>query len=186
MKSQMRKILIALLLVMGLAIVGLAEDYHYKTASHIIRTGQTHLLIRPVPTMFNVDTELEALFKIYRYLDERFVYVNDDENHYWTSSDTMFERMSGDCEDWAMLFVALLRFSTTKPISSDRIWLVCSLEPKFGGHAWVLYHTKDGQTYSFDVVNDIYAYNGWQVTPKDIFFMLNDECVEDFISRWGC
>lgn len=173
-----------LVLVMGLTTAGLAEDYHYRTAAYLIRAKQTHLLIRPVPIMFEVDVELEALFMVYRYLHKRFEYVKDDENAYWTSSDTMFERMHGDCEDWAMLFVAMLRFSTTKPIPADRIWIVYSYDLAFGGHAWVLFHTKHGQTYSFDIVRNIYAYKGWQVSPKYIAAMFNDKYSHNLARRW--
>lgn len=184
----MKKLLIAIALGVSVLIfssVALAEDYHYRTAAYLIRTKQTHVLIRPVPIMFEVDTELEALLKVYRYLDDRFVYAVDDENAYWTSSDTMFERMSGDCEDWAMLFVAMLRFSTTKPISADRIWMVMSFDAMFGPHAWVLYHTKDGQTYSFDIVSDIYAHKGWQVPARYIAAMFNDKDSRTFFRNWG-
>jgi hypothetical protein len=181
----MKLLIIILALVVGLAVSGLAEDYHYTTAARIIRTKETHLLIRPVPVMFQVNTELEALLTVYQYLHERFEYVDDDENHHWTSSDTMFERMSGDCEDWAMLFVAMLRFSTTKPIPADRIWVAVSFDPTFGGHAWVLYHTKYGQTYSFDVVKDIYGHKGWQVSARYIAAMFNDEYSHDLTRTWG-
>lgn len=180
--SVLKSGLCILALTTGLAviappIVGLAEDYHYKTAAFLLRAKQTHVLIRPVPIMFEVDTELEALLRVYRYLNKRFKYVSDDENHYWTSSDTMFERMAGDCEDWAMLFVAMVRFSTTKPIPADRIWVTLSYDAVFGYHAWVMYRTRYGQPYSFDLTHGIYGYRGLQVRPKHIWLMFNDKDV---------
>jgi len=172
-----RKALIGLALVMGITTVGMTKDYHYKTAAYLIRSYQTHVLIKPVPIMFEVDTELEGLFRVYRYLIKRAKYVSDDENHYWTSSDTMFERMAGDCEDWAMLFVAMLRFSTTKPIPADRVWIAISFDTIFGCHAWVLYRTRYNWVYSFDITHDIYGYQGWQVAPAHVWLMFNDKHV---------
>lgn len=170
----MRIFLITLALVIGLTVFAQAEDYHHTTAAYLLRAKQTHLFIRPIPKMFEVDMEIEGVFVVWSYLIRKVEHIDDDKNHYWTSSDTMFERMSGDCEDWAMLLVAMLRFSTSKPISADNIWVIVSHDMVFGMHAWVMYVTSQYQIYSFDLTKNIYARKGWMVHPQHMLYMFND------------
>ena len=42
----------------------------------------------------------------------------------WTASDQMFTKLQGDCEDWAILLCALLRFHTPDGgVPADRVWI---------------------------------------------------------------
>lgn len=77
-------------------------------------------------------------------------YVSDI-GEVWTSSDQQYYKIprEGDCEDYAILLCALLRFHTQGGIPVDRVWVSVNLvtEPGVGvvaAHAWVGYKLKVG------------------------------------------
>jgi len=68
----------------------------------------------------------------------------------WTASDQMFTKLQGDCEDWAILLCALLRFHTPDGgVPADRVWISVNLvtAPGLGvvaAHAWVGFKLERG------------------------------------------
>ena len=72
-----------------------------------------------------------------------------DEGEVWTSSDQQFNEdpRTGDCEDFAILLCALMRFNVGVP--ANRVWVSINLvtEPGAGvvaAHAWVGYKLERG------------------------------------------
>ena len=101
---------------------------------------------------FDGTTELEAVQAAVDWVADEFNYVPDD-GEVWTSSNQMYERLEGDCEDWAILLTALLRFHTQyndgQTIGTDKVWIAINIvtAPGVGvvaAHAWVGYRLDKG------------------------------------------
>jgi len=73
----------------------------------------------------------------------------------WTSSTNLYTKIviegqgRGDCEDYAILLCALLRYHTSGGISEDRVWVAVDQVPG-GVHAWVQYIDEDGIQWNLD------------------------------------
>lgn len=145
------KIFLTILLMLVSGSYAFAE-YEQESAYSILRQGKGHELIHPVKVdLIEVETEMEALTEVYQYIAKRYKFIEDmkriGKKESWTPANEMIERLTGDCEDWAILMVSMLRFNTTKPIPPERVWVMCSYAI---GHTWVLYQDEDGNFYTIN------------------------------------
>ena len=93
------------------------------------------------------------------------VYV-PDEGDVWTSSNQSFERLTGDCEDFAILLCALMRFNIEVP--ADRVWVQAGIlavpggekRPPIFGHAYVVYKAERGGIFYIEPQWGGYPYRG--------------------------
>ena len=150
-ETTQAKIFLTILLILVSGSCAFAE-YEQESAYSILRQGKGHKLIHLVQVdLIKVETEMEALTKICQYIAKRYKFIKDmkriGKKESWTPANEMIERLTGDCEDWAILMVSMLRFNTTKPIPSERVWVMCSYEM---GHAYVLYQDEDGNFYTIN------------------------------------
>jgi len=126
------KICLIILLVL-VSIPSAFAEYDRESAFLVLRQGEGWKLIHPVQIdLIEVETEIEALTKIYEYIAKRYKFIEDmkriGRGESWTPANEMIERLTGDCEDWAILMVSMLRFNTTKPIPPERVWVMCNYE----------------------------------------------------------
>lgn len=134
----------------------LADDYSgWDTIRPLLLDGEGDEFVKPIPGLasdaFTGATELEAVQAAVNWVAANYNYVADV-GEVWTSSEQMYGRLSGDCEDWAILLTALLRFHTQyagQAVTADKVWVAISLvtEPGIGvvaAHAWVGYHLDRG------------------------------------------
>jgi len=140
------------ILLMLVSIPCAFAEYDQESAFSALRQGEGWKLVHPVQIdLIEVETEMEALTEVYQYIAKRYKFIEDikriGRGESWTPANEMIERLTGDCEDWAILMVSMLRFNTTKPIPSERIWVMCNYEVR---HAWVLYQDEDGNFYTIN------------------------------------
>lgn len=149
----MKKVILACLLTAALLVSAspvLADDYSgWGTIRPLLKDGSGDEFVKPVglpSDYFTGATEVEAVQAAVNWVDDHYSYKADI-GEVWTSSDQMYTRLEGDCEDWAILLTALLRFHTQydgQAISAKKVWVACNLvtEPGTGviaAHAWVGY-----------------------------------------------
>ena len=83
------------------------------------------------------------------WVANNITYVADD-GEVWTSSNQTWTKGEGDCEDYAILLTALLRFHTQGGIPPNRVWVMAGLITLPGtdevvvGHAWVGFKLERG------------------------------------------
>lgn len=160
----MRKTVIAtfsVLLAISLMISALpvsAENYFgWEAIRPLLKDGDGAEFVKTIdglPTdYFSAGTEFEAVQLAATWVAENMKYKSDIEQYgyaeVWTSSDQIWETLEGDCEDYAILLCALLRFHTQGGIPAKRVWVIVGLvtEPGKGviaGHAWVGYKMERG------------------------------------------
>jgi len=132
----------------------LAEDYEgWDDIRPLLKDGKGSEFVMDVGDIddFTGETEIEAVGAAVEWVYEKYTY-KEDVGEVWTDSDQMYDRLEGDCEDWAILLTALLRFHTKydgQAISSDKVWVAINLvtEPGIGvvvAHAWVGYRLDKG------------------------------------------
>lgn len=155
----MKKILLVCALIAALlvpATPAFADDYSgWDTIRPLLVDGRGDEFVRPIsglaPNAFIGATELEAVQAAVNWVATSYNYV-EDVGEVWTSSDQMYRILAGDCEDWAILLTALLRFHTQyggQVISADKVWVAINLvtAPGVGvvaAHAWVGYKLNKG------------------------------------------
>ena len=158
------KILVGILIASMTLFSGfvLADTYEgWDEISTCLKDGDGSEFVREVgipDDYFKGTTELEALQAAVNWLAAKYDYLADVEE-VWTSSDQMLYDpenpdmlKKGDCEDWAILLTALLRFHTQydgNSIGPDKVWVAINLvtEPGVGvvaAHAWVGYRLDRG------------------------------------------
>lgn len=147
--------MLKLLLIITLAVllftpVSSARDYSPSEVNELLETGKIGQLIQPLPLKIEAETELKGLIKIIRWIHQRYQFEKEKESDFWTSSDAMYLRLKGDCEDWAILYVALARFSLSKGVPPKRIFVMLSPISKTETHAWVFYRDPLGNIFSVD------------------------------------
>lgn len=146
------------LLVLAITLLSgfvMADDYiGWETIRPLLKDGEGSEFVKNVgiaSDYFKGETELEAIQAAVDWVYDKYEYVSDA-GEVWTSSDQMYDRLEGDCEDWAILLTALLRFHTQydgQEISEDKVWVAINLVTKPGigvltGHAWVGYKLDKG------------------------------------------
>ena len=154
----MKKVVLACLLAtvfLAPASTALAHDYEgWETIRPLLKDGAGDEFVKDVglaPDYFTGATELEAVRAAANWIADNYTYKRDA-NEVWTDSDQMYSRLEGDCEDWAILLAALLRFHTQydeQTITADKVWVAINLvtEPGSGvvaAHAWVGYRLDKG------------------------------------------
>lgn len=156
----MKKIVLVCLMAFVLLILAspvFAHDYSgWETIRPLLKDGGGDEFVKGVGLPLNYftgATELEAVQSAVNWIAVNYKYV-PDVGEVWTSSDQMYGRLVGDCEDWAILLVALLRFHTQyngHPITANKVWVTVSLvtQPGVGvvaAHASVGYKLDKGGT----------------------------------------
>lgn len=158
----MRFILIVSLVSSLMLLAGLAEADEYAGWDAIraaLSDGDGAEFVRPLLGLgdneFSATTELDAVKSAATWVAANMEYV-EDVGEVWTSSDQTYTKdidgdgkIEGDCEDYAILLCALLRFHTQGGIPASRVWVSVNLvtEPGIGvvtGHAWVGYKLEHG------------------------------------------
>ena len=107
---------------------------------------------------FTGDTEFEKVLSAANWVAYHMVYESDPNppGDVWTSSDQQFDEIinngigTGDCEDFAILLCALMRFNVGVP--ADRVWVQGGIlavpgqeqRPPIFGHAYVVYKAERG------------------------------------------
>lgn len=168
----MKKIVLACLLVAAMLISAtpiFADDYSdWSTIRPLLKDGDGSEFVQPIsglgPAEFSGTTELEAVQAAVDWVADNYTYVSDV-GEVWTSSNQTYSRLQGDCEDWAILLTALLRFHTQydgQAITADKVWVAINLvtEPGAGvvaAHAWVGYKlNKGGKIHIEPSSHDLY------------------------------
>ena len=150
----MRKIvivvLVATMMTALLPSMALAHDYDgWDQIRSVLKDGAGDEFVKPIPSLatdfFDEATEFQAVQAAASWIANNMQYVADD-GEVWTSSDQQYAESprQGDCEDYAILLCALLRFHTQGGIPADRVWVSVNLvtQPGVGvvaAHAWVGY-----------------------------------------------
>jgi hypothetical protein len=156
----MKKLVAVFLAIVALLVSAtpvFADDYSgWDTIRPLLKDGSGDEFIKPIPGLapnaFYGETELAAVQSVVDWIAGKYQYVAD-QGEVWTSSDQMYGRLAGDCEDWAILTTALLRFHTQygagQAVTPDKVWVAINLvtEPGVGvvaAHAWVGYKLDAG------------------------------------------
>ena len=174
MKTLKAVLFLVPVLAMLLVTSGYAIDIPGRDIPDFVKQHRTNEIFCSVPITIVVDHEFEAIIAVFDWITERYEYVEDDENGCWTTADTMYYRLKGDCEDWGILAVSMLRFCTTIPIPPERIWLALSLYPF--PHTWVFYITPHGNYFSFNIAGGKLKIHEGQLFT--IWEKMNDKSVE--------
>ena len=146
---------LAVTVVMLLSSSATAHDYKgWENIRTALIDGDGAEFVTPIPGLasdeFSAATELEAVKAAAEWISENMGY-EADVGEVWTSSDWQYaeDPRKGDCEDYAILLTALLRFHTQGGIPANRVWVSINLvtEPGAGviaAHAWVGYKLERG------------------------------------------
>jgi hypothetical protein len=153
-----RKLSLALAFVLAVTVVMLlsstatAKDYEgWDEICPALIDGYGDEFV--VDDEYNIDfgegTEFKKVKSAANWVASYMTYVPDPDppGDVWTSSDQSFEELTGDCEDFAILLCALMRFNIEVP--ENRVWVSINLvtEPGAGvvaAHAWVGYKLERG------------------------------------------
>jgi len=157
--KKMRKIVVLTVIVMSIMLLGnlvMANEFAgWDEIRPALKDGDGVEFVKDVgidSDFFDGTTELEAVQAAVDWIAGKYKY-EADVGEVWTSSDQMYGPLEGDCEDWAILLTALLRFHTQyndgQTIGPDKVWIAINLvtEPGVGvvaAHAWVGYKLDKG------------------------------------------
>ena len=112
---------------------------------------------------FAGDTEFDKVLLAANWVayHMNYTYDPDPPGDVWTASDQQFDEITpgvegsgtGDCEDFAILLCALMRFNIGVP--ADRVWVQAGIlavpvaedKPPIFGHAYVVYKAEHGGIY---------------------------------------
>jgi len=148
-------IILAVTMAMLLPGIAVAHDYEgWDVIRPLLLDGDGAEFVEPIPGLasneFSAATEFEAVKAAAEWIATNMEY-DADVGEVWTSSDQQYaeDPRKGDCEDYAILLTALLRFHTQEGIPADRVWVSSNLvtEPGAGvvaAHAWVGYKLERG------------------------------------------
>jgi transglutaminase-like putative cysteine protease len=159
-KKMKRKLglafVLAVTVVMLLSSTAVADDYEGwdEEIRPALIDGYGDEFVKPIPGLdsgeFSAATEWEAVKEAATWLSGNMVYEADI-GEVWTSSDWQYAEnpRKGDCEDYAILLTALLRFHTQEGIPANRVWVSGNLVTVPGAgvvaaHAWVGYKLERG------------------------------------------
>ena len=150
---------LAVTVVMLLSSTAIADDYGWDEIRPALLDGDGAEFV--VYTKYDVvlagETEFEKVLSAANWTAYHMEYELDpvDPGDVWTPSDDQFAEITpgvkdsgtGDCEDFAILLCALMRFNIGVP--ADRVWVSINLvtEPGTGvvaAHAWVGYKLERG------------------------------------------
>jgi hypothetical protein len=210
---KMKKLILALTLVVVLMLPTasvLADEYEgWDEIRPALLDGDGAEFV--VDTEYNVDfsgTEFEKVMEAAYWVAYHMDYESDPyPGDVWTASDQQFAEIipgvansgTGDCEDFAILLCALMRFNIGVP--SDRVWVQAGLlavpdveppiMPPIVGHAYVVYKAERGGIYYIEPqAEEGFPYRGsfasvlhWfykrpPQTGESAMLMFNDEWVK--------
>lgn len=102
--------------------------------------------------------ERELLARVNQWVNREVAYVNDDRNYrqrdFWATAEQTIARGSGDCEDFAILKMQLLRAAG---ISTDRMKLVLLRDLAANSdHAFLLVQTAQGKVVLDNMTDRLY------------------------------
>lgn len=102
--------------------------------------------------------ERELLARVNQWVNREVAYVNDDRNYsqrdFWATAEQTIARGSGDCEDFAILKMQLLRAAG---ISADRMKLVLLRDLAANSdHAFLLVQTAQGKVVLDNMTDRLY------------------------------
>lgn len=144
------------------------EAYGWSEIRMDLWDGAAEEYVKPIPGLkaneFYAETEWEAVMAAANWVAYHMAYESDPypPGEVWTSSDQQYEEIApgsqgsgtGDCEDFAILLCALLRFHTQGGIPASRVWVQAGIivvpdedKPPVFGHAYVVYKTDRGIFY---------------------------------------
>ncbi|MBE9591839.1 MAG: transglutaminase domain-containing protein [Proteobacteria bacterium] len=147
---------------------------------------------------FGAGTEFDKVLAAANWVASNMVYAYDPvpPGDVWTSSDQSFEELTGDCEDFAILLCALMRFNLEVP--ANRVWVQAGRlvdpgeeeKPPIFGHAVVAYKAERGGIFYIEPQWGGYPYRGsfpsishWYykrppVTGESAMLRFNDDWVK--------
>jgi len=184
----MRKIVVFAVIVISIILLGnfaIAEEFvGWDVIRSALQDGDGAEFVLPVnleDNHFYGITEIEAVQAVVDWIDDNYFY-KEDTGEVWTDSSQTYDLLEGDCEDWAILLTALLRFHTqygeNKTVSSDKVWVSINQVTEKGSgvvaaHAWVGYKLdKGGEIHIEPNLSDLY-----RGRPKGML-NFNDEWVK--------
>lgn len=112
--------------------------------------------------------EGEVLQRVNQWVNRQIAYVNDDRNYrqsdYWATAEQTLTRGSGDCEDFAILKMHMLRAAGIDP---DRVKLVLLRDLAANAdHAFLLVQSQAGKVVLDNMTDRVYSGNdGSSVRP---------------------
>lgn len=103
-------------------------------------------------------SERELLARVNQWVNQQIAYVNDDRNYrqsdFWATAEQTIARGSGDCEDYAILKMHLLRAAG---VDADRMKLVLLRDLAANSdHAFLLVQTADGKVVLDNMTDRVY------------------------------
>jgi predicted transglutaminase-like cysteine proteinase len=103
--------------------------------------------------------EAEILQRVNQWVNRQIAYVNDDRNYsqsdFWATADQTLARGSGDCEDFAILKMHMLRAAWVDP---DRVKLVLLRDLAANAdHAFLLVDSKAGKVVLDNMTDRVYS-----------------------------
>jgi len=157
---------------------------------------------------FTGATEMDAVLDAANWVAYHMVWVADDPAYgdVWTASDQQYAEITpgvpnsgeGDCEDFAILLCALLRFHTQGGIPADRVWvqagiITCppALPPPYGaepppvfGHALVIYKAERGGIFYIEPQYGGFPYRGAFPSLANIPYFAGESATLRFNDEW--
>lgn len=103
--------------------------------------------------------ERELLQRVNQWVNRRIAYVNDDRNYgtrdHWATADQTLARGKGDCEDFAILKMHMLRAAG---VDASRMKLVLLRDLAANAdHAFLLVDTRDGKLVLDNMTDRVYG-----------------------------
>lgn len=180
----MRKIVVLTVIVMSIMLLGnvaIAEEFEsWDEIRPALKDGNGDEFV--VDTSYGVtfsgDTEFEKVLAAANWVAYHMDYVSDPDplGDVWTSSDEQFGEITigtegsgtGDCEDFAILLCALMRFVVGVP--ANRVWVQGGIlsvpgdapknTPPIFGHAYVVYKAERRGIFYIEPQWGGYPYRG--------------------------
>lgn len=130
---------------------------------------------------------MEIFARVNRWVNQSIAYVADDVNYgqrdYWASAAETLSKMSGDCEDYAVLKMHLLRAAG---VSANRIKLML-LRDLAGNrdHAFLVVSHADGETVLDNTTNRVYAASAAVAVRPVLSFSGDRRWVHGMRNNWA-
>ena len=152
-----RVILVSIVAISYLFMLTATQASHVSGWDNIrarLLDGEGAEFVKPIDGLasdkFNADTESQAVQQAATWVAGNMIY-EEDVGEVWTDSNQQYYEVprTGDCEDYAILLTALIRFHTQGGIAANRVWVAAGLVTLTGtdeviGHAWVVYKPESG------------------------------------------
>ena len=161
--------------------------------------------IVPIPGLdayeFAGATEMEAVLAAANWVAYHMVWTADDPAYgdVWTASDQQYAEITpgvpdsgeGDCEDFAILLCALMRFHTQGGIPADRVWVQAGViavpgesPPPIFGHALVIYKAQRGGIFYIEPQVGGIPYRGCLPSIINVPYFAGESAMLRFNDAW--